>query len=155
MKDRAKTIGHKIIKESFPLLQGRKICFITTWFRFYALSVWIPPSVGLIIISSRTRNFTDEAFTGLMVHELCHQERYLGMGIKGYLKFITGYIFSKKSQVAEERATDKLTIEKGYGKQLFELTKISHSDKNHRKIIDNYFTPDEIKSYSVKIGKWQ
>jgi hypothetical protein len=77
------------------------------------------------------------------------------MGALRYLKFIAAYTFSNRSRTAEERATDMLTIEKGYARQLFELTLITCKDKNHSTIIDNYLTPDEIKIYAESLGKWQ
>ena len=154
MKERIRSIGKKIIKDSFPALQGEKIHFYAMWLRFYAFSAWIPPFFRFIVISTRTRNFTDEILTGIMAHELCHQERYLGMGTGRYMKFAAGFLFSKKVQAAEEKATDRLTIEKGYGRHLYELTLISRKDKNHKKIINNYLSPEEIKAYALKSGKW-
>lgn len=76
------------------------------------------------------------------------------MGTAGYLKFIPGYIFSNKIRTREERLTDIRTVEKGYGAQLYELAVISQADKNHRNIIDNYLTPEEIKNYALQRGKW-
>ena len=154
MTDRVKRIAQKLIDESFPILHGKKIHFFVLRFWFFAFSVWIPPSIRFIIISRRTRNFTDEIITGILAHELCHQERYYGMGFGGYLKFVVRYTFSNKARTDEEKATDTLTIEKGYGRNLYELTLISQKDKNHRSILDNYLTPEEIKSYSISIGKW-
>jgi hypothetical protein len=154
MRKRIRSIGEKIIMESFPVLQGKKIHFYVMWLSFYAFSAWIPPSYRFVVISSRTRNFTDEVLTGILAHELSHQERYLAMGIGCYLRFAVGFLFLKKVQAAEEKATDSLTIEKGYGRQLYELTLISRKDRNHDKIIDNYLSPGEIKAYAMKIGKW-
>jgi hypothetical protein len=154
MRDRAKYIGQKIIQESFPNLLNIKIHFIVIRFRFYALSLWIPPFLRLIVISTHTRDFSDEVLTGIIAHELCHQERYHLMGLRGYMRFVGRYIFSKKAQTDEERATDTLTIEKGYGRQLYELTLISRKDKNHKSILENYLSPQEIESYARKIGKW-
>jgi len=154
MKDRVRSIGEKIIRQSFPLLEGKKIHFYVFWLSFFGFSAWIPPFFRFIVISTRTRDFTDEILTGILAHELCHQERYLNMGTMGYLKFAIGFLFSKKVQAAEEKATDRLTIEKGYGRQLHDLTLISRNDRNHKKIIDNYLSPDEIKAYAISIGKW-
>jgi len=154
MRERIRSIGEKIIADSFPSLQGKRIHFYVIWLSFYGFSAWIPPFFRFIVISTRTREFTDEVLTGILAHELCHQERYLNMGVRGYLKFALGFMFSKKIQAAEEKATDRLTIEKGYGRQLYELTIISGKDRNHKKIIDNYLSPEEIKSYAIKSGKW-
>lgn len=71
-----------------------------------------------------------------------------------YLWFAVGFIIFRKILVAEKRATDRLTIEKGYGNQLYEVSKIQISDKTHERINRNYLTLDEIKYYSESIGKW-
>ena len=154
MSDRVKALGKDIIEKSFPVLSGKKIHFIIFPFKFFALSFWIPLVARVVIVSTRTRYLKDEVLTGILVHELCHQERYIQMGVGRYLLFVAGYIFSNKARTSEERATDKLTIEKGYGRNLYELTLISHRDENHKSILDNYLTPDEIKTYAQSIGKW-
>jgi hypothetical protein len=154
MRKRIRSIGEKIIMDSFPSLRGKKIHFYVIWLSFFGFSAWIPPFFRFIVISSRTRDFSDEVIKGIMAHELCHQERYLEMGTWQYLKFAIGFLFSKKVQAAEEKETDRLTIEKGYGRQLYELTVISRNDRNHENIIDNYLSPEEIKAYAMNIGKW-
>jgi hypothetical protein len=154
MQERVRSIGNKIILKSFPALYTEKVHFYVIWLRFYAFSALIPPCFRFVVISTRTRNFTDDVLTGILAHELCHQERYLEMGTGQYIKFAIGFLFSKKVQAAEEKATDRLTIEKGYGRQLYELTIISRKDRNHKNIIDNYLSPEEIKAYAMNIGKW-
>jgi hypothetical protein len=154
MKERIRVIGERIISESFPSLNGKKIHFYVFWLSFFGFSAWVPPFFRFIVISTRTRAFSDDVLTGILAHELSHQERYLEMGTARYLKFALGFIFSKKVQAAEEKATDRLTIEKGYGRQLYELTLISNKDSKHKNIIDNYLTPEEIKAYAIESGKW-
>ncbi|MFN8239702.1 MAG: hypothetical protein U0X39_03005 [Bacteroidales bacterium] len=154
MKERVETLAGKIISESFPLLHDKKIRFIVMRFKFYAMSFWIPPSLRIIIVSRRTSGFTDSVMTGILAHELCHQERYLKMGTGHYLLFAVRFLVSRKVQEAEEKATDRLTIEKGFGRQLYELTELSHKDRNHEDILSNYLSPEEIKSYSQSLGKW-
>jgi hypothetical protein len=154
LKERVLLAAGQIIIKSFPLLKEKKIRFFVLRVRFYANSIWIPFFIRFIIISKRTRDFSDFILEGIIAHELCHQERYLEMGIKRYLRFAVGFMTSRKMQAAEERATDKLTIEKGYGRQLYELSKIQYSDKKHKRINENYYSLEEIKSYSESIGKW-
>jgi hypothetical protein len=154
LKKKVLQIAEKIIEDSFPGLKDKKIRFIIMRFRFYALSVWIPPFMRFIVISKRTKDFNDSVLTGIVVHELCHQERYLAMGLRGYLRFAVRFLTSRKAQADEEKATDRLTIEKGYGRQLSKLSKIQFYDKNHQRINENYLSLEEIKSYSESIGKW-
>jgi len=154
MRERAKKIAEKITRDSFPLLEGKRVFIIVTWFRFYALSVWIPPCLRFIVISNRTKNFNDDEMTGLIAHELSHQERYLSMGTIKYILFAIRFVFSRKVQAFEEKATDRLTIEKGYGRYIYEISKLSKADPNHKKINPNYLTPEEIKGYAEELGKW-
>jgi len=155
LKKRIRLIAEKIIEDSFPLLKGKRILFFILYLRFFGFSAWIPPFIRIIVFSTRTKALDDFALAGIMAHELCHQERYIGMGVPQYLKFIVSYTFSEKCRTQEERATDILTIEKGYGRQLYELTLITRNDKKHSNIIDNYLTPEEIRSYAESLGKWQ
>ncbi|HVN59096.1 MAG TPA: hypothetical protein VMT63_12420 [Bacteroidales bacterium] len=154
MKKRIRKIAGKIIEDSFPVLKGEKIIYLVFYLRFYAFSVWIPPYFRLITLSTRAGKLDDFVIEGILAHELCHQERYIKMGFWRYLRFIFSYTFDKNARYLEERATDTLTIEKGYAHQLYELTLISNNDPKHKTIIGNYLSPEEIKSYAVKIGKW-
>jgi hypothetical protein len=154
MKENYLRIKDQLIDESFPLLRDKKIHLFVFKFRFYAMSVWIPPSFRFIVMSTRAKDFNEEVLKGILAHELCHQERYLKLGALKYIIFALRFLTSRKEQAEEEKATDKLTIEKGYGRQLFELSEISWYDKNHEKIIELYMSPEEIKSYSESIGKW-
>jgi hypothetical protein len=154
MKQRVRDLASEIINDSFPLLKGKKVIFTVMKFRFFAMSFLIPPSLRIIIISRRTEEFSDSVMTAIIAHELCHQERYLEMGTLKYLKFAANYLFSKRAQEEEEKATDRLTVEKGYARQLYQLTEISHNDGNHSAILTNYLTPDEIRGYAEELGKW-
>ena len=118
------------------------------------MSVWIPLFIRFIVMSTRTKTFNENVITGLLAHELCHQERYLKLRVSKYLRFALQFITSRKVQAEEEKATDKLTIEKGYGRQLYELSEIQSHDKKHERINEFYMSLDEIKTYSESIGKW-
>ena len=154
MKERYSIIARKLINDSFPMLKDKKIHLFVFRFRFYALSVWLPFFIRFIVMSRRTKSFNENVITGILAHELCHQERYLEMGALKYIGFAIGFLISRKVQAAEEKATDRLTIEKGYGRQLYELSEISYRDKKHERINEFYMTLEEIKSYSESIGKW-
>jgi len=154
MKDRIIRIRNKQIEDSFPLFRNKKVHLIIMSLPFYACSVWIPPFLRFIVISKRTKDLSDNVIEGIMAHELCHQERYLEMGTLRYLKFAIGFITSRRAKANEEKATDRLTIEKGYGRQLFELSEIQYIDKKHERINEYYLSLEEIRSYSERIGKW-
>jgi hypothetical protein len=154
VRKRARKIADQIITDSFPLLRGKKIFYVVLYLRYYAFSVWIPPFLRVIALSTRTKKFDDYLLTGILAHELCHQERYISMGIVKYFRFVISYSSSKKLQKEEERATGNLTIEKGYSRQLYELTLRSYSDKKHKGIRDNYLTPEEIRVKAMECGNW-
>jgi hypothetical protein len=154
MKKRCTRIEAKLINDSFPILRNKKIFLFVFRFRFYAMSVWIPGFIRFIIMSSRTNTFNENVITGILAHELCHQERYLKMGVLKYILFAIGFITSRKLQAVEEKATDRLTIEKGYGRQLYELSEIQFKDHKHQRINEFYLSLEEIKSYSESLGKW-
>lgn len=143
-----------IIKQSFPVLKDKKIFVFTGPLRFYAFSVWIPPLYRVVVLSNKTRDFNTKVLTGLIVHELCHQERYIEMGTVSYLVFAVKFLILKRIRSAEEKATDRLTIEKGYGRELYELSSITHKDRKHKKINDLYLSLEEIRAYSESLGKW-
>jgi ADP-ribosylglycohydrolase len=154
MKEKYIIITSKLINESFPLLRDKKIHLFIVRFRFYAMSVWLPPFMRIIIMSTRTKAFNENAITAIIAHELCHQERYLKMGAAKYIWFAIKFLTSRKTQASEEKATDRLTVEKGYGRQLYELSQIQYHDKKHERINEFYMPLEEIKSYSESLGKW-
>jgi hypothetical protein len=136
------------------MLKDKKIHVFTGKLSSYAFSVWIPPVLRIIVISKRVRSFDKRVITGLLVHELCHQERYCLMGISAYLGFAVKFLISGRVRGFEEKATDRLTIEKGYGRELYELSVLTHQDRRHKKINRYYLTPEEIKEYAISLGKW-
>jgi hypothetical protein len=154
MKEKYLLVAGKLINDSFPLLKDKKIHLFVFRLRFYAMSVWVPFFIRFIVMSTRTKTFNENTITGILAHELCHQERYLNLGVLKYLRFAIEFITSGKMQAEEEKATDKLTIEKGYGRQLYELSEIQYHDKKHERINEFYMSLEEIKSYSESIGKW-
>ena len=154
MKEKYKMITGKLINDSFPVLRNKTIRLFVFRFRFYAMSIWLPPFIRFIIMSTRTKTFNENVLTGILAHELCHQERYFNLGVLKYIRFVFGFLISRKLQAEEEKATDKLTIEKGYGRQLYELSEIQFKDKKHERINEFYMSLEEIKSYSESIGKW-
>ena len=74
---------------------------------------------------------------------------------KGYREFWRYLFFAKKEEgIKEEKETDKLTIRKGYGKELIK-TKI-HAKKilkgtRWEKYLDYYLTEEEARKYMKKI----
>jgi Zn-dependent protease with chaperone function len=154
MKEKYINIVRDLIEKSYPVIRGRKIHILEIRFRYYAFSIWIPPALRIIAVSRRAVRLSDKALKGLLAHELSHQERYLSMGLQGYLIFIVKYIFSREAREKEEKSTDMVTIEKGYARELHELSVITSRDENHKRIQRNYLTPVHIRAYAESKGKW-
>ena len=144
-----------LIDKSFPVLKGKRIFIGIAPLSFYAFSVWLPPFMRLIVLSTKVKHFDRSAITGLIAHELCHQERYIDMGTPKYLGFVVKFLTSRNARAEEEKATDRLTIEKGYGRELFRLSEITHNDRKNKKTNDLYLSLEEIRSYSESLGKWR
>lgn len=144
-----------LIDKSFQVLKGKRIVIGIAPLSFYAFSVWLPPFLRLVVLSTKVRHFDKSAITGLIAHELCHQERYINMGTLKYLGFIVKFLTSRNARAEEERATDRLTIERGYGVELYKLSEITHNDRKNKKTNDLYLSLEEIRSYSESLGKWR
>lgn len=151
---RVKVLAERIIKNAFRESELGKILYIILPFKFYALSFWVPPLIGIIVVSTKARRLSDKALTGLIAHELCHQERYRKMGVLSYYCFVLKYTFSQKARIEEEHEVDRMAVRKGFAAELHELTIITHASKSHKKIISNYLTPDEIVQYAQNEGLW-
>jgi hypothetical protein len=154
MTEDYKEITRTLIDKSFPALKDKKILILKAHLPFFACSLWLPPFLRLIVLSKRTRNFSSPVVTGLIAHELCHQERYIEMGAFKYLTFAVKFLTSRKAQADEEKATDRLTIEKGYGKELYQLSAVTFKARKDKRINELYLSLDEIKSYSESLGRW-
>ena len=93
---------------------------------------------------------------GILIHELCHLESFKEQKFSKNLLNAIKYWLSKSERKKVERETDKTVISKGYAKDLY-FTRM-HSRKWRKKKglnLDHfYMTPEEIKSYAQKIGKW-
>jgi len=146
---------NKIIHKSFPTLKNKKI-FV------YHLNLgdlsgsanWFLPFWRAIFINHK-RKFSKNEMIALMVHELCHLEIYHE---RGWLKtsFFGFYYWTSSSfRKNEEYKTDERVIKKGYAKNIYcqRLLRWKQTPKNH-KLKKIYMSPDEIKKYAKKIGKW-
>lgn len=150
-----KEITRKLIDKSFPVLKHKKIFIIKAPLSFFACSLWLPPFIRVIVFSRRTRHFGKPVITGLIAHELCHQERYIEMGIFKYIRFAAKFLTSRNARASEEKATDRLTIEKGYARELYELSVLTFRERKDKRLNELYLPLSEIKSYSESLGNWR
>ena len=102
------------IQENFGVLQEEHLRSLVGW---EALGVMVG-YLHLLLVKSDWQNAKDPALRGLLAHELAHEE--LKDTFRGQL------IDPDQSQIGfdcNERATDLLTISKGYGPELLESRK--------------------------------
>jgi len=151
-KSEYRKILNELVDDSFPTLKKDKIYLMEmyTW-KFTGAEFRLPFNRWLICFHPRTKEWGTEPIRGFLAHELCHFEIYKkDCFLKTWVFWIL-YWFSPKIRRKIERETDKLTIEKGYGKELYEALKKSvYSDRDKY-----YFSLKEIKDYAKSIGKWQ
>jgi len=143
-----KKIVEEIINRSFPLLKNKKFCIIKFKSKDYSGGAfWLLPFLRLIFISKR--NFNNKQIVGLISHELSHFEIFQRQGWFVFIFIELYYWLCPKFRKKEEIKADKLVIRKGYAKELFAFKKIQS-----KKIIKDYLSPEQVKFYARKIGKW-
>tara|TARA_Y100000310_G_C20610622_1_gene777782 strand:+ start:270 stop:731 length:462 start_codon:yes stop_codon:yes gene_type:complete len=143
-------IINDLIKKSFPELKTKK--FKVFEFDITKFSGGYFPIINLIGIHKKHRDSSNKVLKGLFVHELCHAEIVEKRSLLKNMLIGIAYWFVDSTRKKEENETDKLIIKKGYSRELFKLTKLREEEgKEYSKY---YLSPQEIKSYAKKIGKW-
>ena len=154
-KHKYKEIVDDLIKKSFPILKGKKI-YISHFFiskKFSGGSFCILPFRRVLFINNK-REFTEKQLIGLLAHELGHFELFQKRGwLLSLFAEIWYWIFSKFRK-NEETNVNKLIIQKGYAKEYYNFIKKVYGRKVLAKASKYYLSPQEIKSYAQKIGKW-
>ncbi len=114
-----KIIG-RLVDRSFANLKNKNFkIFEFGIIRLYG--AYLPGN--FIGINKKCRNFSEDEIKGLLVHELCHAETVNKKNFINVFFIFVSYWTSPKLREKIEIETDKLVIEKGYGKQLFKLVK--------------------------------
>ena len=151
-KDKHKEVLQKLITASFPKLKGRKIYLIGMNIgKFSGGVIWLLPNIRLIFIHPKTEKWNNKLLIGLLAHELCHFEIAKKYGWIKTLFFEILYWIIPSIRKNNERETDKLTIKKGYGRELYEVSE-KRVYKN-TKTETYYLSSKEIKEYSKSIKK--
>ncbi|HUS50944.1 MAG TPA: hypothetical protein VMZ91_12325 [Candidatus Paceibacterota bacterium] len=151
-------IVDQLIKKSFPELRGKKIHIKLK--KLKKGSMWANKVLYfyfLIKIDPRKyKGATNNEISGALAHELVHFVEFEEMGFFRYIVRYPFYYLSKKFAQKWELNTDRRTIKRGYARDLFANRKfrLKRLGKIDKKIIRNYMTPEEIKSYAKRIGKW-
>ncbi len=142
----------RLIDKSFPILRGKKIYI--SYFnakKYSGGAFWILPFWRVIFIN-KNKKFNDEQLIGLFVHELGHFEVYQKRSWLSFWFIELLYWIFPKFREKEEKNVDKRIIQKGYAKKYYSFVREFHNKK--LKVSKYYFSPEEIKSYAKKIGKW-
>ena len=150
-KPKFRKIMNSVIADSYSWLKLSKLWIINLNLGKYSMGVfWLLPHIRIVFINpTRVQGKDDFYLRGLFAHELAHFERDRKKGWIKYLGYYILLLFSPKITRQDERETDKLTIAKGYGKNIYNVSKNRAPEK--RKY---YLSPAEIKSYAKQIGKW-
>ncbi|MCA9488050.1 MAG: hypothetical protein KC516_03765 [Nanoarchaeota archaeon] len=148
-----KTIN-EIRSKSFPEIKG-KILLIIIPFPIPGGSVhWPLPRLKLLALTTKCRKLDDMVLRGIIAHELSHLSAFEKWGYKKFWKFYRKA--TKKEVIKHEKDTDKLTIKKGYGKEVIATKKKAKElleGTRWEKYLDNYLTEEEVKKYIKKLEK--
>ncbi|MEX0920331.1 MAG: hypothetical protein WDZ69_01980 [Candidatus Pacearchaeota archaeon] len=140
-----------IRKKSFPEIKGA-IWIIKIPFPIPGASVlWILPNLNLLAFSTKCKILSRDVLRGLIAHELSHFSTFQKGSWKGFWKFV--FIATKEEAVKMEKATDRLAIKKGYGKELIATKKKAKqilTGTRWEHYLDNYLTEDEVRKYMKK-----
>ncbi|HEA46582.1 MAG TPA: hypothetical protein ENH99_02265 [Candidatus Pacearchaeota archaeon] len=151
---RYRRISKSVINKSFPFLKNRKIIYIEGKFKYLGNAKNLG-FFAIVKINPILRNFSDKELRGFFAHELSHIQRHKERNLFEKLSFITRYPFSRKFRIQEEKGADKMTIEKGYGNELYALIKKAYSvSKGHEKRLKaSHPSLNEIKRLTKKAKK--
>jgi len=146
-----------LINKSFPELKNKKI-FISESdnkkFKSVSADAYYFFLFWRIRLSKRLRKFHKSHIVAILSHELCHISIFHKRSFIEKIIFFYFLLFFKKFRTREERATELLQIQKGYGKELYLFRKynLSIADKKRKEKIKKYYlSPEEIKQEMRKL----
>ena len=103
-------------------------------------------------------NYLKDAIIGTIAHELAHQVSYRRRSFFGKVIFLWNYYLSLKKRRIVENEADRITIERGYGRELIAETKTTYrrfaKDKEMLSFIKKaYMSPKDIQEYIKKFQR--
>jgi hypothetical protein len=132
---------NNIRRKSFPELKGA-IWIIKIPFPIPGAGVmWILPNFNLLAFSTKCHILSKKVLRGLIAHELSHFSIFQRGSWKGFWKLL--FTANKKEIIRMEKATDRLAIKKGYGKELIATKKKAKqllAGTRWGSYFDNYWT---------------
>ncbi len=111
----------------------------------------------LIIDPIKYEYATDEQIAGCLPHEFVHFAQFTKLNFFKKLYLSLRYRFSKAFKTKYEKKTDRETIQRGFARQLYanRQFRIKNSSLDYKaRVLRFYLTPEQIKAYAKKIGKW-
>ncbi len=156
--EKYKKIVDKLIVKSFPELKDQEvnISISDKDLRGSLAYAWIPDRE--ICVDRRLNGrVSEEAMEAVMAHELDHLKR-TRMGLGVLLDILSGFgeLFFRRISRRKEVAADITAINCGLARGLFEYRsfRLQLDDPSLSRTNSLYLSPDEIKQYAQKIGKW-
>jgi len=155
-----KKIVDKLVNKSFPELNKKLICVISTKIQFGKVfaSMTYLGFMTLIIVFPLAKSCSSNELKSILAHELSHFEIILNMSFFEKISFAFKWLFTKKGKSNFETAADKYAIAKGYARGLFSKVKKTEKERTNveikERIKKGYLSPKQIKSYAQKIKKW-
>ena len=157
--ERYEKLAKNLVREKFPTLKKSGIKIINLKNDFSGAAIYLPFIRVIAINYKRFDKADEDVVIGLLAHELCHFEIFKKIGWWNY--FVYGFKYwvlaSDKWRTKSENEVDKLVIEKGYAKQLYEVKKFTNKNrksKKYKNFKQYYLSAVEIKDYAIKIKKW-
>ncbi len=145
---------NEIRKKSFPEIKGHIIILEIPFAIPGAAIFYIFPRLKLMVFTNKCKELSKNPLTGLIAHELSHFSRFDKKGYWYYWKYFL-FVYGEKAR-KEEKETDKLTIRKGYGKEMIATKRKAEKllkGTKWEKYLDNYLTEKEVLNYYNKIKK--
>jgi hypothetical protein len=156
-QERCRKIAKEIIQEGFPELKGERILIYVPWvFRkaYSGLAFNLPPFQKIILINKQRSNKSDIYLKGLLAHEFGHHVLYKKRNFWENVRIAFFYWLDSKIRRKEEDDVNKLIIQRGYARDIYETTKRGEKRKDSAGIQKYYMSSEEIKSYAKRMGKW-
>lgn len=149
-----KIILSGLIKDSFPELAKEKILLLSfNLGPFWGAAWYIFPGFRIIILSPKSKTAPQPALIALLAHELSHHLVYKK---EGWLKYILSvpliYAFFWAKIRDEEYRANQIVMNRGFGRNLYDLTEIINQDPKHGCVQKYYSTKEEIKNYCLERG---
>lgn len=153
-----KKIVDHLIKKSFPELKKINVRVIVEKLKRGSMRATRLYGGYLIIIDpEKYEDAKDNEIIGAIAHELTHFEDYSKKSWIRYFFWFLHYKYSKSFMRDVEIKTDKLTIQRGYARELYS-NRCYRASKSRIPLVEKgkraYLTPEEIKLYAKEIGKW-